>query len=194
MARGSGHAITKILLGAVIGLVGALPANGQDELILTAAMVSEYVATQGFVTTEERKEHAASETECLAQAIYHEARGEPESGQWAVASVILNRVESRTYPNTVCDVVFQNAHLFNRCQFSFACNGRPVDWTGGNIIDRESWVKSNVIAQVAYRQFLAGERHEEGLTTAMHFHTTSVSPSWASAYAEVAAIGNHVFY
>ncbi|WMT92053.1 cell wall hydrolase [Pelagibacterium sp. H642] len=192
MARGT-HAIGSIFIGAIFSLASILPAQAQDELVLTADLLSDYVADD-FMTTEQRKELAAGEVHCLAQAVYHEARGEPESGQWAVASVILNRVESRAYPDTVCDVVFQNAHLANRCQFSFACDGRSDEGGRGNIIDRESWVKSNVIAQVAYRQFLDGERHEDGLTTAMHFHTTSVSPSWASAYAEVASIGNHIFY
>ncbi|WMT87251.1 cell wall hydrolase [Pelagibacterium sp. 26DY04] len=192
MARGT-HAIGSIFIGAIFSLASILPAQAQDELVLTADLLSDYVADD-FMTTEQRKELAAGEVHCLAQAVYHEARGEPESGQWAVASVILNRVESRAYPDTVCDVVFQNAHLANRCQFSFACDGRSDEGGRGNIIDRESWVKSNVIAQVAYRQFLDGQRHEDGLTTAMHFHTTSVSPSWASAYAEVAAIGNHIFY
>lgn len=193
MARGT-HAIGSIFIGAVFCLASILPVQAQDELVLTAALLSDYVAADDFMTTEQRKDLAAGEVHCLAQAVYHEARGEPESGQWAVASVILNRVESRAYPDTVCNVVFQNAHLANRCQFSFACDGRSDEGGRGNVIDRESWVKSNVIAQVAYRQFLDGERHEDGLTTAMHFHTTSVSPSWASAYAEVAAIGNHIFY
>lgn len=193
MARGR-HAIVKFAIGAVFGLAGILPVQAQDELILSAAMVSAYVASGDYMPTAERKDMAASEVHCLAQAVYHEARGEPETGQWAVASVILNRVESRAYPDTVCDVVFQNAHLANRCQFSFACDGRSDEGGRGNLIDRESWVKSNLIAQIAYRQFLEGQRHEDGLTTALHFHTTSVSPSWASAYAEIASIGNHVFY
>lgn len=163
------------------------------EVALVGVALGEYVAS-GYLSTSERKDLAASEVHCLAQAVYHESRGEPETGQWAVASVILNRVESRQYPNSVCDVVFQNAHLPNRCQFSFACDGRPDEGGLGNRLDRESWVKSNVIALVAYQKFLEGERHEDGLTTAMHFHTTSVNPSWASAYVEVATIGAHVFY
>ncbi|WP_127145126.1 cell wall hydrolase [Pelagibacterium montanilacus] len=163
---------------------------GADAL---AAALAAYVE-DGFVETQERKDVAVRERECLAQAVYHESRGEPEKGQWAVASVILNRVDSRQYPDTVCDVVFQNAHLYNRCQFSFACNGRPVDWRGGNVIDRESWVKSNIVADMAYKQFLEGKRHEDGLRTALHFHTTAVNPSWASAYAAIASIGAHIFY
>lgn len=161
---------------------------------LTPEQLAEYVTTSGFQFTQERKAFASEEVYCLGQAIYHEARGEPDRGQWAVASVILNRVESRQYPNSVCGVVFQNAHLPNRCQFSFACDGRPDDGGHGNLIDRQSWVKSHLLATIAYDKFLQGKRHEEGLTTAMHFHTTSVQPGWASAYVAVATIGAHIFY
>ena len=193
MAR-CGHAIGSIVSGLFLTLSLLSPVQAQDGTVLTAALLGDYVEAQGYVPTEARKDLAQSETYCLGQAIDHEARGEPEDGQWAVASVILNRVESPRYPDTVCDVVFQNAHMRNRCQFSFACDGRPDDGGHGNIIDRESWVKSNLIAQVSYRQHLEGIQHEEALKTALFYHTTAVSPSWASAYAEVASIGNHIFY
>src|SRR5690554_2810632 len=198
MARGE-NAIGGILRGAkaaALALPLALAALSAPlaQEALTPELVASYVASPDFRLTEERKAFAASEVYCLGQAVYHESRGEPDQGQWAVASVILNRVESRQYPDTVCDVVFQNAHLPNRCQFSFACDGRPDEGGRGNVIDRESWVKSNLIAQIAYRNFLEGNHHEDGLTTAMHFHTTNILPSWASAYAEVASIGNHIFY
>ncbi|WP_196260005.1 cell wall hydrolase [Pelagibacterium limicola] len=161
---------------------------------LTPELVAHYVASPQFQLTEERKAFASKEIYCLGQAVYHEARGEPEAGQWAVASVILNRVDSRQYPSSVCGVVFQNAHLINRCQFSFACDGRPDDGGHGNTLDRESWVKSHLIARIAYNKHLRGVRHEDGLTTAMHFHTTTVQPNWASAYVAVATIGAHIFY
>lgn len=189
------HRLARIA-GAVfagLSMILAAPAQAGEAAALTPELLANYVATS-FVSTQERKTLASAERECLARAVYHESRGEPEAGQWAVASVIINRVNSPRYPDSVCDVVFQNAHLRNRCQFSFACDGRPDDGGHGNIVDRESWVKSHLIALAAYEQFLAGETPVEGLETAMHFHTTSVSPSWASAYVEVAAIGNHVFY
>ena len=63
------------------------------------------------------------EQKCLATAIYFEARGESLRGQAAVAQVVLNRVRNPTYPSTICGVVYQNDHLRNRCQFSFACDG-----------------------------------------------------------------------
>src|SRR5262249_61856823 len=56
---------------------------------------------------------------CLAEAIYFEARGEAVRGQMAVAQVVLNRVFSGKYPNTVCGVVYQNAHRRLHCQFTF---------------------------------------------------------------------------
>jgi spore germination cell wall hydrolase CwlJ-like protein len=73
-------------------------------------------------------------TQCLATAMYFEARGEPSRGQFIVGRVILNRVASRFYPNDICAVVYQNANLKNRCQFSFACDGAP------NLVrDIEAW-------------------------------------------------------
>ena len=75
-----------------------------------------------------------TELSCLAQAIYFEARGESPIGQFAVGRVVLNRVDSDAYPGTVCGVVFQNAERTNRCQFSFACDGKPE-----NIFERAAW-------------------------------------------------------
>ena len=198
MARG-GNAISGILRGAkaialALPLVFASLSAPLAQDMLTPELVASYVASPSFRPTEERKAFASNEVYCLGQAIYHESRGEPDRGQWAVASVILNRVESHQYPDTVCGVVFQNAHMPNRCQFSFACDGRPDDGGHGNRIDRQSWVKSHLLASIAYDKYLRGKRHEDGLTTALHFHTTSVEPQWASAYVAVATIGAHIFY
>ena len=64
-----------------------------------------------------------AEQTCLANGIYFEARSEPLRGQAAVAQVILNRVRNPAYPDSICGVVYQNDDWFNRCQFSFACDG-----------------------------------------------------------------------
>lgn len=47
------------------------------------------------------------ETQCLAMSIYYEAKGEPISGQYAVADVVLNRVEDERFPDTICEVITQ---------------------------------------------------------------------------------------
>jgi len=64
-----------------------------------------------------------SEKRCLAEAVYFEARSEPEAGQAAVAQVVLNRVSSGLYPNNVCGVVYQNRHHYKGCQFSLRLRG-----------------------------------------------------------------------
>ena len=47
------------------------------------------------------------ETYCMAQNIYYEARGESLKGKQAVGNVVLNRVDHKKYPNTVCGVVYE---------------------------------------------------------------------------------------
>ena len=75
------------------------------------------------------------EQRCLAEAIYFEARGEVEEGQVAVAQVVLNRVKNPSYPDSICGVVYQNKHKRNRCQFSYACDGKKG--TGSTV--RRAW-------------------------------------------------------
>lgn len=162
--------------------------------LLTGAKLNAYVA-KGYKTTGQRVALAGKERLCLSQAVYHEARGEPEAGQWAVANVILNRVASRRYPNSVCGVVYQNAQLGRyRCQFSFACDGRSDMGGKGNRIVRESWVRANVIAMLAYRQFQHGERPDYVPAGTLFYHTKAVDPSWSQAMRQVAVIGSHIFY
>jgi hypothetical protein len=57
---------------------------------LTFDRLHEYIE-QRYVPTPEKLAEIGRQRLCLAQAIYHESRGEPEIGQWAVAAVILNR-------------------------------------------------------------------------------------------------------
>ena len=80
------------------------------------------------------QDQAAREKKCLAEAIYFEARSEPEEGQAAVAQVVLNRVSSGLYPSTICGVVYQNRHHYHACQFSFACEGRSL-----RITEPDAW-------------------------------------------------------
>lgn len=121
---------------------------------------------------------------CLKEAIYHEARGEDILGQFAVAEVILNRVDSPFYPDTICGVVHQNAHMMNACQFSYACNGRSRAMS-----DRQARAIAAQIADI----LLSGAPREltEGAT---HFHAARVSPSWARSFDQTARYGEHIFY
>ncbi|MBC6411814.1 MAG: cell wall hydrolase, partial [Hyphomonadaceae bacterium] len=71
----------------------------------------------------EAAEYQASEHQCLAEAVYYESRSEKRSGQEAVAEVILNRVDSRHFPDTICGVVYEGSERSTGCQFSFTCDG-----------------------------------------------------------------------
>lgn len=126
------------------------------------------------------------ERACLARAIYHEARGESLRGQFAVAEVILNRVDSRQFPNSICGVVYQGAHAgrIGGCQFSFACDG-----SSEAMPNRHAASRANRIAQVMVD---GGHR---GLTQgALYFHTTAVNPPWAHRFTQTTHIGAHLFY
>lgn len=122
--------------------------------------------------------------QCLREAVYHEARGEDLVGQFAVAEVILNRVDSARYPNTVCGVVHQNAHRRNACQFSYACNGRSRA-----LSEPAARAVAGRVAQV----MLSGA--DRPLTLgATHFHATTVRPGWSRRYERTAQFGSHIFY
>lgn len=119
---------------------------------------------------------------CLAKALYFEARGETLKGQFAVAEVILNRVDSPRYPNTVCGVVQQGGR--GGCQFSYNCDGARDVMAERGAADLAGRI-ARVMLDGAPRQLTYG---------ATHFHTRAVSPSWSRRFERTAAIGAHLFY
>lgn len=129
------------------------------------------------------------EINCLAKALYFEARGEPVVGQIYVARVILNRVDSPFYPPTICKVVYQNDHMKNACQFSFACDG---------IADRVAEPTAfNVAMVIAKRNFGCDKQCRDmggAISRSTHYHAVSVDPWWAGKLERTGKIGNHVFY
>lgn len=126
-----------------------------------------------------------SEQRCLATGIYFEARGEEVKGQAAVAQVILNRVRNPSYPNSICDVVYQNDSWRNRCQFSFACDGIK-----DRVRSPQSWDMAEEIALAT----TAGKIWLSEVGSATHYHANYVSPPWARKMRRVGQIGKHVFY
>lgn len=161
--------------------------------LLSKEILQKYIAER-HMPLQTKLAHASKERQCLTQAIYHEARGEPDAGQWAVGEVILNRVDSRRYPASVCGVVFQNAQRRHKCQFSFACDGRADTPTLSTRLERKAWLKAALIAQTIYRK---SERHLDNYKVqqdVLFYHATSVAPQWASAMQVSAKIGQHIFY
>ena len=127
----------------------------------------------------------AQELNCLATAIYFEARGEPDTGQIAVAQVVTNRVRSSYYPDSICGVVYQNKHWRNRCQFSFACDRIP-----DRVRDQSSWDKAMVFA----RDVLAGKSFLKTVNDSTHYHADYVHPRWVRGMVKRDKIGRHIFY
>ena len=99
--------------------------NSWDSISAPNPMAIELGAQTGRETIGSPVAVNSRDLRCLARAIYFEARGESTLGILAVGRVILNRVASKAYPNSVCRVVYQNDNRRNRCQFSFACDGKP---------------------------------------------------------------------
>jgi len=122
---------------------------------------------------------------CLALNIYHEARGEPDVAQIAVAKVVMNRVNHRRFPGTVCAVVKQGGEWpHHECQFSWWCDGRS-----DAILDTSAMAKAVALA----REVLNGD-HDDPTDGAMWYHATWVAPEWRKDFAEGPTIGNHIFY
>lgn len=120
--------------------------------------------------------------QCLKTALYFEARGETLKGQFAVAEVILNRVDSPRYPKTVCGVVQQGSS--KGCQFSYACDGVKDVMREKAAADRAGRI-ARIMLDGAPRGLTEG---------ATHFHTRAVRPGWAHRFPRTAQIGAHLFY
>lgn len=161
---------------------------------VSAALEAAASQVAGFISVDKKTETKTNVTKiasttgekdreirCLAEAVYFEARGEPERGQLAVAEVVQNRVESKAYPNTYCGVVRQRRG--NICQFSWACDSRRGAPKGAQ------WEKAMAIADKVYNG------HKPNVVgNAMFFHATFVRPSWANVFTRVEKIGSHIFY
>lgn len=125
-----------------------------------------------------------AEWTCLTEALYFEARGETVQGQFAVAEVILNRVDHPRFPSTICGVIHQGTGKKYACQFTYTCDGREEVINERAIHDRLGRIARAMI-DGAPRQLTHG---------ATHYHTTAVTPRWASRLLRTVSIGVHRFY
>lgn len=126
-----------------------------------------------------------AEENCLAKAVYFEARSESELGQLAVAKVVLNRVKDPNYPKTICGVVYQGSDHRNSCQFSFACDG-----VADEVKNKAAWENSKRIAQKA----IDGDQTIRVIGAATNYHADYVRPRWAKEMRKLIKIGRHIFY
>lgn len=124
------------------------------------------------------------EANCLAEAVYYEARSESRSGQVAVAQVIQNRVDSKHYPDSICGVVYQGSERTTGCQFSFTCDG-SMDRTPKG----KSWDRSENVAR-----FVLSEAPRSLVGRSTHYHTTQIDPHWSGSLQKTGQVGSHIFY
>ena len=134
---------------------------------------------------------------CLALNTYHEAKNQSMVGQIATAQVVMNRVEDKRFPNTVCEVVKQGPTrpswedpekeypIKHRCQFSWYCDGKS------DVPKNEkAWRKAQDVAFLVYYNKIQIDV-TEGAT---HYHATYVKPAWAKTKKRTTRIEKHIFY
>jgi len=192
----------KFILFLAIFLVAALPGGGTGG---TAFESDDYFYIHPVNTNQTGLFEIAEKIEkrniflniedvmCMAKNIFFEAAVESTAGKLAVAQVTLNRVRSKNYPNTICDVVYEGRHHAsgfpkrNQCQFSWYCDGR-----GDEPTESKLWKDSQDLAKyVILRQ---GDLIDitDGAT---HYHAKYIdAPRWAVQKRVTAKIDEHIFY
>jgi spore germination cell wall hydrolase CwlJ-like protein len=163
--------------------LGSIPAAQLDILLKRPTGVGGITYSKAFVDAQP-KATGGAQWRCLAEALYFEARGESVKGQFAVAEVILNRVDSHLFPNSVCSVIKQGTGRRYACQFTYTCDGyKDV------IREHGAYAEVGKVAKL----MLAGA--PRALTHgATYYHTRAVRPSWARKFKRTASIGVHYFY
>ena len=148
-------------------------------------------------------DNPSPEGECLALNMYYEARNQGTAGLLGVTSVVLNRVNDRRFPNTICEVVKQgptreswktkktldkNDAIYypikNKCQFSWYCDGKPDT---PHDLDAYRW------AEIIVRH--VWDQQDSDITGgATHYHSIDVKPEWAKDKTFLGRVGDHLFY
>lgn len=131
------------------------------------------------------EEFQRRERRCLVTALYFEARSEPDDGQIAVGQVIMNRVKSPDYPDTICGVVYQGSQRNTGCQFSFTCDGKP-----DRPESQAEWDRSVRLANLV----LEGKVWLPRIGNSTHYHANYVRPTWRREMNRTNKVGRHIFY
>ncbi len=164
------------------GVVVVVEADGSG--VTTVPQISDADGKPNYSALIDPKD-SARQMRCLAEAIYFESRSEPEDGQAAVAQVVLNRVRSGIYPNTVCGVVYQDRNRPFACQFTFACEGKSL-----RVEEPGPWAVATRLA----RDVVSGANYNPKVGVAVNYHANYVAPFWVGYLKKVDRIGAHIFY
>lgn len=131
---------------------------------------------------QEFSENDQQQIRCLAENVYHEARGESVEGQFAVAMVVRNRLDEG-FADDWCGVVWQRSSR-RHCQFSWTCDGRS-----DRIRDQKTFDTIFELMTVFYQT-----NPVDMIDGAQYYHTRHVRPRWSRAYVQTAQIGAHIFF
>ena len=181
----------RALMGAtLIATLGASAPAGYNlytDEMRVATLASDARLPEALSAEDIAVQAAAEARQCLAEVLYYEARGEGETGEKAVAEVVMARLKSPDYPKTICGVVHEGADRPGKhCQFSFACDGSLK-----RTRDALAWERASTLAV----SILGGAVKLGGQTGhAIAYHSASVTPDWADDMLKTAQIGNHIFY
>ena len=134
----------------------------------------------------------SSSVHCLAKTMYHEARGQDTVGQVAVADVVMNRVNDKRFPDTICKVIYQAKYdsrghvLLHQCQFSWYCDGKAD-------VEKNLIVYTKLV-RLAFIMLYDKSNRIDITDGSIFYHNKSVHPYWAVYQKKTVTIGNHVFY
>ena len=188
----------KFIIFLSLFLIAAVPGG-------TGSQISDHFYIHPFNTTQDGLFQIAEKIEkrniflniedvmCMAKNIFFEAAVESTAGKLAVAQVTLNRVKSKNYPNTICDVVYEGRHHAdgfpkrNQCQFSWYCDGR-----GDEPRESKLWTDSQDLAKYV---ILRQDDLIDITDGATHYHARYIdAPRWAGQKKITAKIDEHIFY
>lgn len=158
------------------------------------------IPPQFIMDTYKNSPYSEKAIECMVMNLYHEARSEGFTGMFAVALVVMNRVQDDRYPDTVCGVVKQGQYKadgspkLHRCHFSWWCDGKS-----DRMHDIQAFRDALTVARLVLTSSTSnGDRFilldiTEGST---HYHTTDVNPKWRNdrGMTKIGQFGSHIFY
>ena len=169
-----------------------------------AAIVLAGVVTTVAIQTQQVPDRA---TECLALNMYHEARGQGTAGLFAVSAVVLNRVNDKRFPNSVCEVIEQGPireswktrqhkdlpkhkrqyyPVKNKCQFSWYCDGKSdTPYNKKKYQELLDLSKSIMYNEISFVDITDG---------ALFYHADYVTPGWAKTKQKTVEVQDHIFY
>lgn len=109
---------------------------------------------------------------CLAEAIYHETRGESVKTQIMVGEVTINRAKDKSelFPSSICEVVRQR-RTKDVCQYSWMCEYHPVK-------EKEAWERSKLVAQWLYIHYYLRKEIPDLTKGSLYFSTIKTHRPW----------------